>query len=85
MVYYIKLDEPALTAKECIDRSRSIMDGYKMKLFLLDLSFIGWYIIGTLACGIGILFVYPYHMTARANFYESLMAGYAPAEEVTAE
>ena len=57
---------------------------YKMKLFLLDLSFIGWYLLGSLVCGIGALFVVPYHEMARANFYESLRAGemtyQAPAE-----
>ena len=84
MVYYIKLDEPALSAKECIDKSRAMMDGYKMKLFLLDLSFIGWYLVGTMACGFGVLFVFPYHITARANFYESLKAGYASFGEATA-
>ena len=41
-----------------------------MKLFLLDLSFIGWYILGMLTFGVGLLFVEPYHFQARANFYE---------------
>ena len=50
------------------------MKGYKGKLFCLDLSFIGWYILGALCLGVGVLFVMPYHETARANFYEALKA-----------
>jgi len=76
MAFYIKHDDPSLNAQACIDRSRDMMDGYKMKLFLLDLSFFGWYLLGSLACGFGALFVVPYHEMARANFYESLKAGY---------
>ena len=49
-----------------------MMRGYKGKLFLLDLSFIGWYILGALCFGIGILFVAPYVTLARTNFYFSL-------------
>ncbi len=56
MAYYIKIDEPLASATECITKSRMMMDGYKMKLFLLDLSFIGWYLIGMLACGFGMVF-----------------------------
>ena len=82
MAFYIKHDDPSKGWKECIDESRAMMNGYKMKLFLLDLSFIGWYILGTLALAVGVFFVYPYHQMARANFYESLRAGEMSAETV---
>ena len=60
------------------------MKGYKGKLFCLDLSFIGWYIVGALCLGIGVLWVTPYHQTARANFYEALQAEYGskPIEQI---
>ena len=48
------------------------MDGHKWQLFCLDLSFIGWYLLGALCFGIGTLFVEPYHQVARANFYAEL-------------
>ena len=74
--------ELKIELKECIDESRAMMNGYKMKMFLLDLSFIGWYLLGMLVLGLGIFFVYPYHQTARANFYESLRAGEMSAETI---
>lgn len=57
-----------------ITESRRMMDGYKWKLFCLDFSFIGWYILGALCFGIGTFFVTPYHQQARANFYLALCA-----------
>ena len=76
MVYYLQ-QEPENLHREPVDlitESRRWMDGYKWKLFCLDFSFIGWYILGTLCFGIGVLFVTPYHQMARANFYLNLRA-----------
>lgn len=75
MTYYIRVDHPEYTATQCIDESRRMMDGHKMKLFLLDLSFIGWLIVGSLCFGVGTLWVYIYMTQARAQFYEELKNG----------
>ena len=72
MAFYIKHDNPTYTWQQCIDESRKMMDGNKMRLFLLDLSFIGWIIVGVLCLGIGTLWVAPYMATAHANFYEEI-------------
>lgn len=57
-----------------MDESKRLMDGYKGQLFRLDLSFIGWYILGACCLGIGILFVIPYHTMARTEFFEARLA-----------
>ena len=72
MSTFIQQDEGDKNWKSCLDKSITMMDGYKMKLFLLDLSFIGWYLLGFLCFGVGVLFVMPYHYQARAEFYEEL-------------
>ncbi|MCQ2385244.1 MAG: DUF975 family protein [Clostridia bacterium] len=72
MCFYIKNDNPNLSAIDCITESRKLMNGHKGQLFLLDLSFIGWYIVGALCFGIGILWVIPYHTAARTAFYDSI-------------
>ena len=69
MAAYILQDDPTKNWKTCLDESQAMMKGNKWKLFCLDLSFIGWYIVGTLCLGIGVLFVYPYHSMARTQFY----------------
>ena len=69
LIYYVKRDHPEYDWRQCMKESAAMMRGYKMKLFLLDLSFIGWYIVGSLCLGIGTLWVVPYHMAAQAQFY----------------
>lgn len=72
MAPYIKADHPEYTATQALDESRRIMKGNKWRLFCLSLSFIGWIIVGALACGIGTLWVAPYMSAAQAAFYEEI-------------
>ena len=57
---FISREYPEKTAKECLDESRKLMDGKKMDLFLLDLSFLGWHILSVLTCGVLYVWVLPY-------------------------
>lgn len=72
MTSYILKDNPDLKYDGAINESMRMMQGHKMEMFLLDLSFIGWYILCILTFGIGFLFLIPYWYTARAHFYEDL-------------
>lgn len=72
MAFYIMNDHPEYTAKQCLEESRRMMDGHKLDLFLLQLSFIGWIIVGALTFGIGMLWVEPYMQTATACFYDQI-------------
>ena len=74
MTNYILVDDPNIEANAAITKSRKMMKGHKGKLFLLDLSFIGWYLLGLLCLGIGVFWVAPYHEVAKAHFYEELKA-----------
>lgn len=57
---------------EAITKSRMLMDGHKLDLFLLDLSFLGWALLVPLTFGIGSLWLTPYQLTTRAAFYRQL-------------
>lgn len=72
MTPYVLNDEPELSFNAAIEKSMALMEGKKMKLFLLDLSFIGWILLALITLGIGFLWLYPYMQTARAAFYEDL-------------
>ena len=72
MAQFIKVDHPEYSATECITASRKMMQGHKWKLFCLQLSFIGWAIVGSLCFGIGTLWVQAYVQAATAAFYEEL-------------
>lgn len=72
MTYYIHHDNQALSAEEAICQSMKMMEGKKLDLFLLDISFIGWYLLAILSLGIGFFWLIPYHQTARVAFYQQL-------------
>ena len=46
------------------------MDGHKMDLFLMSLSFIGWALLCILTLGIGFLWLFPYINVSIAKFYQ---------------
>ena len=72
MAPYILADHPEMSGIDCIRASKKLMTGKKGKLFLLDLSFIGWILLSILTFGILLLWIGPWMEAARANFYESI-------------
>ena len=73
MGFFILADRPDLSGNQARKRSMYLMKGHKWQLFCLDFSFIGWYLLSLLTLGILAFWVYPYHMTARAEFYNELL------------
>lgn len=70
MVPYIIRDNPELSPTEVITRSREMMNGHKMNTFVYDLSFIGWYILAIVTCGlVAIFWTMPYKYNADAALY----------------
>ena len=74
MAFYIINDHPEMTAMEALRESRRLMNGHKMQYFILNLSFIGWMLLGSLCFGVGTLWASAYMSTANAVFYEELIA-----------
>lgn len=72
MVPYILAEDPDLPSSEVIDRSRDLTDGHKWEMFVLDISFWGWYLLGSLFLGIGKIFVTPYRNATIARLYNVL-------------
>lgn len=70
MIPYILGENPGMSYKEAFAISRRMMTGKKWDTFVLDLSFIGWWILGTFTCGIlGIFYVAPYVQATDAEIY----------------
>jgi uncharacterized membrane protein len=75
MTPYILRDHPELRYDAAIRESMRMMQGNKMKLFLLILSFIGWFILALIPFGLGLFLFLPYYRTSIAAFYEDLKGG----------
>ncbi|MBP5540451.1 MAG: DUF975 family protein [Bacteroidales bacterium] len=74
MTPYLMKDNPEMGAMECIKKSKAMMKGYKWKLFLLDLGFIGWILLTIITFGIYGFWLQPWMQCTRAKFYEELKA-----------
>ena len=72
MVYFIMLDNPEMSAMEAIKESKKIMNGHKMDYFILQLSFLGWAILGAFTLGILYFWLIPYMEVTYCNFYNNI-------------
>lgn len=73
MTPYILIDNPELGPNEARQRSIQMMRGHKWKLFGLELSFIGWFMLCLLSLGVGFIWLNPYYRMAHAAFYRNLV------------
>jgi uncharacterized membrane protein len=81
MTFFILNDNPRVSASDAIKLSQEMMMGHKMELFMLMLSFIGWFILGVIGWGIPFLWIGAYYYASFALFYQSISG--AANEEVT--
>lgn len=73
MVPYIIYENPRLSPTEAIRISRTMTDGHKWELFVLELSFIGWHLLSAFSAGlVGIFWSVPYMGLTHAGVYETL-------------
>ena len=82
---YVMIDHPEMSAMDCLRESKRLTTGYKRQLFLLDLSFIFWFLL-TMIPVVGYIaqvYVTPYMESARVLYYEQIRAlqGGKPANE----
>ena len=70
LIPYILAVRPDIDRKEAFRLSKVLMDGYKWKSFVLDLSFLGWLILSVYTMGIlTIVYVSPYMCATYVEFY----------------
>jgi uncharacterized membrane protein len=72
MVPYILAENPDIGTSRALELSNDMTRGHKLNIWVLDLSFIGWYILGVLALFIGVLFVQPYVDATNGELYLAL-------------
>jgi uncharacterized membrane protein len=75
LVPYIVAENPDIKPQEAILLSRRMMDGHKWECFKLELSFLGWHILGILTFGAAdVLWGVPYEMATFSEFYVAMRA-----------
>lgn len=87
MVPYILSENPEIDSRRAFELSKEMMMGQKWNYFVLQLSFIGWFLLGLLLCCVGGVFVQPYYEATLSEFYgwarESLLtSGFSNSYEL---
>ncbi|MBR5479174.1 MAG: DUF975 family protein [Clostridia bacterium] len=72
IIPYILADDPEISSKDAFAKAKQMMKGNKWRLFKLEFSFIGWFLLCILTLGLGTFFLMPYINAANAEFYAEL-------------
>lgn len=73
MIPYLLAENPQMSRQEVFAESKRMMDGNKMDTFIMDLSFVGWGLLGILTFNIlNYLYTNPYMELAHAELYHTL-------------
>ena len=78
---WLRFDNPELPIMMALKQALYLMKNRFWQYLCLQFSFIGWYIVGFLAIGIGLLWVIPYNYVALASFYQTALEEKGLAEE----
>ena len=70
--FYIIADDDRIGPMEAIDKSKAMMDGYKMKYFRMGLRFFGLALLCVLTLGIGFFWLMPFMQVTMARFYDDI-------------
>lgn len=69
MIYFLLLDNPDMGVREAFRASAELMQGNMGRFFYLCLTFVGWFILGVMSLGIGLLWIEPYMRQTITYFY----------------
>lgn len=72
LVYFVIVDNPEIGIMDVLNKSKQIMRGHRIDFIILNLSFLGWYILSYFTFGILLIWVAPYMMVTTANFYNEI-------------
>ena len=74
MTEFVLRDHPEYSPLQAITASKKMMYGHRLELLMLQLRFLGWYLLCLVTLGIACFWVVPYYMTAKSKFYMDLLA-----------
>lgn len=69
---WVRVDQPAISVADSVKLSWQLLRPALGQYVLLQLSFIGWYLLGIITFFVGIFWAMAYSYTANAVFYEML-------------
>ena len=67
MAFYAFADNPELGVTESAKFSIEVTNGFRTNLFVTQMSFLGWFMLGSCTFGIALFWVIPYYSQTLAN------------------
>jgi uncharacterized membrane protein len=69
---YNLCENPEMSALEAMRMSAAQTTGHKGELFVMDLSFLGWYLVAGLTAGLLMIWVLPYHEQTSVGYFQEI-------------
>ena len=78
MTPFIAVEHPEMSASEVLAKSSEMMYGHRMELFMLYLSFIGWFLLSMLTAFVGLIILQSYVLCSVVEFYNEIKGPSGP-------
>ena len=72
MMFSVLSENPKIGVEKAMNISKILTHNHKANLFMLDLSFLGWFILCVFTSGIGFVALFPYYKMTKMNAYLDL-------------
>ena len=72
MSFKIFAENPSLSPRKAMKKSKELMKGNKWAFFCLHCSYIGWSLLAILTCGIAFIWLVPQIRASEAAFYRNI-------------
>ena len=69
---YNLCENPDISVTEALNMSKAQTYGHKSELFVLDLSFLGWFVVSLAAFYVPLLWVAPYYMQTDIGYFQRI-------------
>lgn len=69
MIPYILAENPNMDSSEVFEMTKMLTEGVKLDIFVLEISFLPWYLLGIVTCGLALFYVTPYQEATLCEAY----------------
>lgn len=76
-VPYIYMKHPELGVMDMVSHAWRMMKGHKFEYIILELSFLGWHLLGTITCGLAYIWIIPYYQMTLVKFFNAIDEEYS--------
>ena len=77
IIPYVYMKHPELGVMDMVSHAWRMMQGHKLEYFYMELSFLGWHLLGTVICGLAYIWIIPYYQMSMVKFFNAIDEEYS--------